>query len=41
LLGLDLRFFEADLRDEPSDGLLADAILCNPPYISPEEYLEP
>ena len=41
LLGLDLRFFEADLRDEPSEGLLADAILCNPPYISPEEYLEP
>jgi release factor glutamine methyltransferase len=41
ILGLDLRFFEADLRDEPSDGLLADAILCNPPYISPEEYLEP
>jgi release factor glutamine methyltransferase len=40
-LGLDLRFFEADLRDEPSDGLHADAILCNPPYISPEEYLEP
>jgi release factor glutamine methyltransferase len=41
ILGLDLCFFEADLRDEPSDGLLADAILCNPPYISPEEYLEP
>jgi release factor glutamine methyltransferase len=41
LLGLDLRFFEADLRDQPSDGLVADAILCNPPYISPEEYLEP
>ena len=41
LLGLDLLFFEADLRNEPSDGLQADAILCNPPYISPEEYLEP
>jgi release factor glutamine methyltransferase len=41
ILGLDLYFFEADLCDEPSDGLLADAILCNPPYISPEEYLEP
>ena len=41
MLGLDLRFFEADLRNEPSDGLVAEAILCNPPYISPEEYLEP
>lgn len=41
MLGLDLRFFEADLRNEPSDGLVADAILCNPPYISPEEYLDP
>lgn len=41
LLGLELRFFEADLRNEPFEELQADAILCNPPYISPEEYLEP
>jgi release factor glutamine methyltransferase len=41
MLGLELRFFEADLRDQPSDGLQAYALICNPPYISPEEYLEP
>ncbi len=40
MLGLEVRFIEADLRDDPSDSLQADAILCNPPYISPEEYLE-